>query len=86
MTNFLHDDLHDEVYQKIVAMLGMVRRKQGLTQRLVARRLNKPQSYIAKIEGCGRRLDLVEFIMLARALEVDPHMLFGVILKEIGKD
>jgi hypothetical protein len=36
----------------------------------------KPQSFIAKYEGGERRIDLIEFIEIARALGADPIKLF----------
>jgi hypothetical protein len=36
----------------------------------------KPQSFIAKYEGGERRIDLIEFIAIARALDADPVKLF----------
>jgi transcriptional regulator with XRE-family HTH domain len=61
----------------------MVRARQGaqLTQHQLARRLKKPQSFVAKYEGGERRLDVVEFLAIARALEADP----GRILKALAK-
>ena len=47
-------------------MIG-VRKAAGLTQHALARRLKKPQSFVAKYEGGERRLDVVEFIAIARA-------------------
>ena len=57
-------------------MLIAARRSAGLTQDEVAKRLARPQSFVAKYEGGERRLDVVEFIALARALEQDPLVLF----------
>lgn len=41
-----------------------------MTQQMLADELKKPQSYIAKIEGYERRLDVFEFVELAKALKV----------------
>lgn len=56
-----------------------------MTQQEVADRLGKPQSYVAKVERNERRIDVVEFISLARALGVDPARLFAAVLTGIGK-
>jgi transcriptional regulator with XRE-family HTH domain len=48
------------------------RKTAGLTQEDLARRLKKPQSFVAKYEGGERRLDVVEFIGIARAIGTDP--------------
>lgn len=48
----------------------------GLTQQQVADKLKRPQSYVAKIEGRERRLDVIEFVHLCRAMEADPASFF----------
>jgi transcriptional regulator with XRE-family HTH domain len=48
------------------------RRKAGLTQAQLAKRLKKPQSFIAKYEGGERRIDVVEFVAIVRAIGADP--------------
>ncbi len=56
------------------------RRSMGMTQQQVADRLSKPQSYIAKVERGERRLDIVEFVALSRALGLDPSEFFDEVL------
>ena len=68
--------LHTDAYARFVAVLTSARHEGKFTQQEIARRLGKPQSYVAKIEGGERRLDVVELIALARALEIDPEDLF----------
>ena len=48
------------------------RKKAGLTQQQLAKRLKKPQSFVAKYEGGERRLDVVEFLGVAQAIGADP--------------
>lgn len=48
------------------------RRKKGLTQVEVAESLNKPQSFVSKYESGERRLDVIEFIKVCKALRIDP--------------
>lgn len=43
-----------------------------LTQKTLAARLERPQSFVAKYEGGERRLDLLEFIDVADAIGFDP--------------
>ncbi len=82
----LMKSLHTEAYSKFVAVLVAARTEQGLTQQQVADRVGKPQSYIAKVEGAERRLDVVEFIALAHALGVDPITLFADVVKASTSD
>jgi transcriptional regulator with XRE-family HTH domain len=44
------------------------RKKAGLTQAALAARLGRPQSFVSKYEGGERRLDVVEFLEVARAV------------------
>jgi transcriptional regulator with XRE-family HTH domain len=48
------------------------RKKTKLTQAELANLLGKPQSYVAKYESGERRLDLIEFLLIAKALKVNP--------------
>src|ERR1700692_2821993 len=57
-------------------MIG-ARKAAGLTQHALARRLKTPQSFVAKYEGGERRLDVVEFIAISRALGADPLRLMA---------
>jgi len=52
------------------------RHESGLTQAVLADLLGKPPSSIAKIELGERRVDLVKFIAIARALGCAPEKLF----------
>lgn len=57
-------------------MVG-ARKAARLTQHALALRLKKPQSFVAKYEGGERRLDVVEFIAISRALGADPLKLMA---------
>ena len=52
--------------------LADARNAAGLTQVELARKLRRPQSFISKVEAGERRLDVIEFLEVARALSVDP--------------
>ena len=43
-----------------------------MTQSEVAKRLKRPQSYVSKYESGERRLDVIEFLTVARVLKVLP--------------
>jgi transcriptional regulator with XRE-family HTH domain len=65
-------------------LLIAARRKAGLRQQQLADRLGRPQSFVAKYEGGERRLDVIEFIGIARAIGADPARLFRTLIKRIG--
>ena len=58
------------VYEKLAALLREERLRAGLTQAALAAKLGRPQSFIAKYERGERQLDLIEFLLLVRALGV----------------
>jgi transcriptional regulator with XRE-family HTH domain len=60
------------------------RKKAGLTQQQLAKQLGRHQSFIAKYEGGERRLDVIEFITIARAIGADPSRLLRTLLARIG--
>lgn len=64
--------IHQERYAILVKKIVDERKAKSLTQLQVAEKLNKPQSYIAKIEGKERKLDVVEFVDLCTALNLLP--------------
>jgi hypothetical protein len=51
-----------------------------MRQQALAKKLGKPQSFIAKYEGGERRLDVIEFIAIAEALGDDPLKQFKAFL------
>lgn len=54
-------------------LIVRARKRANLTQLEVAKRLNRPQSFIAKVEGGERRIDLIEFIELSDILGINPN-------------
>lgn len=52
--------IHSQEYQDLIDRLVKARKDAGLTQKEVAKLLNKPQSYISKVETYQRRLDILE--------------------------
>ena len=53
-------------------LLVKARKDAKLTQVQLAVRLHRRQAYISRIERGERRVDVVEFMDLARAIGVDP--------------
>ena len=63
------------------------RKHGGWTQDQIAVKLGKPQSFVAKYEGGERRLDLIELIDVAHALDRDPLAIVAELLREdAGRD
>jgi transcriptional regulator with XRE-family HTH domain len=64
--------LHSPDYARFIALLKQARKEAGIVQQELADRLGKPQSFVAKVERGERRIDIIEFIAIARAIERDP--------------
>ena len=71
--------LHDPRYALFRALLVSERERRGLTQVEVAARLGRPQSYVSKYERGERRLDIIEFLDVAKSLGIDPVSLFRLL-------
>jgi ribosome-binding protein aMBF1 (putative translation factor) len=72
----LPKSLRSKGHKALLAVLVASRREAGLTQRQLADRLGVPPSVIGKIEIGERRLDVVEFTAIARALKLEPAVLY----------
>lgn len=72
--------VHSERYARFLAEITDARVKSGLSQRQLAERLDKPQSYVSKYERGERRLDVVEFLELCGVLNLDAC----AVLRRIG--
>lgn len=72
----MQKSLKSSEYGRLIDLLVAVRKKRGIRQQKLAESLSRPQSFIAKYENGERRIDLIEFITISRALEIDPLRLF----------
>lgn len=64
--------IHSPAHQTFCSLLREERQKAGLSQTMLAEKLNKPQSFVAKIEMGERRVDLLEFLTVINAIGADP--------------
>ena len=62
-------------YDVLLRLLKDARKESGVSQRELARRLGKTQSYVSKIENGDQRMDVLEFLDYARAIGKEPAML-----------
>lgn len=73
MAKTIRSSGHEALRDALIA----ARNQAGLTQAALAKRLKCHQSFIARVESGERRIDVVELIVLARALGVDPGALLA---------
>ncbi|ENV44924.1 helix-turn-helix domain-containing protein [Acinetobacter schindleri] len=63
--------IHDPRYQDLIKKLIELRESKNVTQVELARLLNKPQSYVSKVERLERRLDVIELIDWLKVLDIN---------------
>ena len=76
----LRKTLRGPGHQRVMAVLIAARQTSRMTQRDLAAGLRRPRSFVGRIEAGERRVDVVEFIEIARILKADPKRLFKKIL------
>jgi transcriptional regulator with XRE-family HTH domain len=65
--------LYEQSYTVFTNLLKEERKKSGMTQAQLAKKLRRPQSYVSKYERGDRRLDVVEFLEIARVIGFEPN-------------
>ena len=61
----------DKQYTKLLALLKNIRKEKKLTQKDIAEKLGKPQSFVSKYELAEKRLDILELRQLCKVLGID---------------
>jgi transcriptional regulator with XRE-family HTH domain len=79
----MRKSVHSEGLKAFCQVMADARSQAGLTQQKLADRLRKPQSFVAKYEGGERRIDVIEFVTIARAIGTDPIRLLKALLRRI---
>jgi len=72
--------IFEESHQHLVAVLIAARKRTGLTQAQIGKRVGRSQSFMSSIERGQRRVDVLEFIALSKAMEQDAQTLFELVL------
>ena len=69
----------DPRYVELRIALKRRRKSLGLTQEQLAERLGLHKQFVSRVEMGSRRLDVVEFVDFAIALEMEPEALIKTI-------
>jgi transcriptional regulator with XRE-family HTH domain len=75
-----------EAYEKMLDALRQARIDAGMKQTDLAAALGRPQSFVSKVERGERRLDLVELVIVLRALGADPADFIGGLVRALPQD
>ena len=68
---------HEQLIEAIVAE----RKKAGIRQVPLAKKLKRSQTWIARIESGERRIDVIEFLELAEAIGFDPYAMITLLFR-----
>lgn len=77
------DSLRSEAYRSVIQNLREVREEAGIHQAVLSAKLGKADNYISRIETAERRIGIVEIVVIARAMGMEPTELFGRIVRDI---
>jgi transcriptional regulator with XRE-family HTH domain len=81
----MRDTLRSPRQHQLRTLLRDIRKRQRLTQEQVAKRLAKPQSFVAKYECGERKLSVIEFIDVVRALGTEPTVVIRQLVDAIDR-
>ena len=82
MAKTIRSSGHEALRDALIA----ARNSAGLTQAELADRLKCHQSFVARMESGERRIDVIELIVLARAMEVSAGDLLAAAERETEAD
>lgn len=65
---------------RLIDLLVEQRKRAGLSQADLAKKLDRYQSVVSSIESGGRRVDVIELLDIAAAIDLDIHALIDDLL------
>lgn len=77
--------IYHPAYVALIDHLITIRKQRSLTQAQLAEQFGKHQSYVAKIEGCERKLDILELVEWCAALGVSASECLHDVEKSLNK-
>ena len=69
--------LRTVLHRRLIEEVAAARKAAGMSQRALADRLKRSDSYISKFEAGERRLEVCEFIELCEAIGASPAQLIS---------
>jgi transcriptional regulator with XRE-family HTH domain len=73
--------VHTKNYKLFLDLLIKARKNAGVTQEQMARRHNRPQSFVSKCENGERRVDVIELLQMLQSIGIDPMNFLKKIVK-----
>lgn len=72
--------LYEPRYQALREELVEARVQAGLTQSVLAKRVNRTQSFISKVESGERYVDVIDLISWCEATQADPCQILAKVM------
>ena len=77
--------IYSKAYRQLVQDLRALREQAGWSQTALSNELGWPQQRISAVETGARRLDVLEFLQLVRALGLTPEAGIGLVTRAEAK-
>jgi transcriptional regulator with XRE-family HTH domain len=71
----------DRWNRAVVAVLAATRRDKDVSQEVLADRLGVSRDVVANIEAGRRRVEVSDLILIGRALDVEPEVIFRRVMR-----
>lgn len=76
--------IYSPEYANLLKWLRTQRQEKGLTMRELGEKMQIHHSWIGKVEQGERRLDVVEYLRICDALNIDPHEGLNIVKKALA--
>ncbi len=86
LADSMSKSVFSDAHRALVETLTAVRKETGMHQSDVAAKIGKDQSFISNIERGQRRVDMVEFFAITKAMGLDSVAVFTRISDAMPKD
>ena len=77
--------IHSRCHQLLVKILKAERQKRAVPQTVIAKELREKQNWMSRVERGMRRVDVCEFLLLAKAIGFDPHAVIRQLTRNKGE-
>jgi transcriptional regulator with XRE-family HTH domain len=75
--------IYTPIYRKLIGTLRDARRERGMRQQDVAQVLGVSRNWISKVERCEVRLDVLNYVRLCLALDLDAGETLGPVIETV---
>jgi len=75
------DTIRTQRHKTLVDLLIVQRKKAGIRQIELAKRLGVSQTWVARLESGGRRIDVIEFMALSEIIGFNPNKMLNKLSK-----